>query len=278
MNYIVRTMKPEEMATAIAWAEKEGWNPGLNDGDCFYNTDPNGFFVGELEGKIIAVKSAVRYRKNFGFMGFYIVKEEFRGLGYGLKIWQHAFNSLKGMISGMDGVVDQQPNYMKAGYQFAYRQLRYEGKEIIGKDSTALKYIEDVPFNDLVDYDSQMFPSPRYEFLSCWITQPGSSARVYYDQDKIRGYGIVRPCVKGFKVGPLFADDPDIAERIFLALADFVDGEEIYLDVPEINKPALEMATKYKMSYVFETARMYNGGIPDMDVNRVFGVTTFELG
>lgn len=271
-------MKPEEMSLAVSWAEKEGWNPGLNDGDCFYNTDPNGFFVGELEGKIIAVKSAVRYRNNFGFMGFYIVKEKFRGLGYGLKIWQHAFHNLDGMISGMDGVVDQQPNYAKSGYKLAYKQLRFEGKDIAGKECSGLKYIDEVPFNDLIEYDAMMFPAPRHEFLSCWITQPGSLGKVVLDKDRIAGYGVIRPCVKGFKIGPLFADSSDIAEKLFLSFADFADGDEIYLDVPEINKPAMEMVKKYNMKYVFETARMYHGGTPQMDTGRIFGVTSFELG
>jgi hypothetical protein len=29
---------------------------------------------------------------------------------------------------------------------------------------------------------------------------------------------------------------------------------------------------------VFETARMYSGAIPDEPVERIYGVTTFELG
>jgi hypothetical protein len=28
----------------------------------------------------------------------------------------------------------------------------------------------------------------------------------------------------------------------------------------------------------FETARMYNRGEPDIDLSKVFGITTFELG
>jgi hypothetical protein len=32
------------------------------------------------------------------------------------------------------------------------------------------------------------------------------------------------------------------------------------------------------LSPVFETARMYTGPIPSLQIARVFGVTTFELG
>ena len=35
---------------------------------------------------------------------------------------------------------------------------------------------------------------------------------------------------------------------------------------------------RYGLSPVFETARMYSGTFPDIDVGKIFGVTTFELG
>ena len=277
MEYIIRAMKPEEMKTAISWAAEEGWNPGLNDGDCFYKTDPGGFFVGELNGEIIATKSAVRYPNNFGFMGFYIVKKEYRGKGYGLKIWRHGFNNLAGMTSGMDGVVDQQPNYKKSGYVFAYRQMRFEGKGISGMYKN-LKSLNEISFEDLVKYDSQMFPSERKVFLDMWVNQTGISFKASLKNGKLVGYGVIRPCVKGYKIGPLFADNEEVAENLFLGLCDFADGSEVYLDVPEINIHALNLIKKYKMNYVFETARMYHNGFPNMDVNKIFGVTTFELG
>ncbi len=37
------------MDFAIQLAAKEGWNPGLHDAECFYRTDPDGFFIGLLD-------------------------------------------------------------------------------------------------------------------------------------------------------------------------------------------------------------------------------------
>lgn len=71
----------------IDWSAKEGWNPGLYDADVFYKTDPKGFFLGFLDGKPIASISAVAYDDKFGFLGFYIVKPEYRDKGFGIKIW-----------------------------------------------------------------------------------------------------------------------------------------------------------------------------------------------
>ena len=278
MNYIIRTINHEEMPILIEMAANEGWNPGLYDADCFFHSDPNGFFVGELDGEIISTKSAVRYHDQFGFMGFYIVKKQFRGLGYGFKIWQHGFNYLKDIPSGMDGVVEQQSNYMKSGYRYAYRQNRYEGIGLRGKTDNSLLNIADISPELLLEYDASVFPAKRNSFLERWVKQPESLTKIAVNNNQVTGYGVVRKCRVGFKIGPLFANDAFIAEKIFLALVEFVDGQEVYLDVPEVNTEGNRLKDKYGMKYVFETARMYNNGKPKDNPNRVFGVTTFELG
>lgn len=50
------------------------------------------------------------------------------------------------------------------------------------------------------------------------------------------------------------------------------------IDVPEINGPAAKLVESLSFAPVFETARMYAGPVPAMDMDRLFGVTTFELG
>ncbi|MCA9437546.1 MAG: GNAT family N-acetyltransferase, partial [Candidatus Omnitrophica bacterium] len=95
----------------------------------------------------------------------------------------------------------------------------------------------------------------------------------------LSGYGVIRKCRSGHKVGPLFADNPNVAETLFLALKSFASEEDpVYLDTPEINPEAVALAERHNMTVVFETARMYTGDSPDIDLNGIFGVTTFELG
>jgi hypothetical protein len=53
---------------------------------------------------------------------------------------------------------------------------------------------------------------------------------------------------------------------------------EIFLDVPSVNQDAIALARDLGLSPTFETARMYTGAIPPLRLDRLFGVTTFELG
>ena len=65
---IIRPMTRDDVDFAIRLAAKEGWNPGLSDAECFYAADPEGFFVSELNGELIATISAVRYKDDYGFV------------------------------------------------------------------------------------------------------------------------------------------------------------------------------------------------------------------
>ena len=96
MSFIIRAMQQHEISLAIDWAAAEGWNPGLRDAECFYVADPKGFLLGELDGKPVGCISAIRYEEEFGFLGLYIVQPEYRGKGYGLKLWNAAMEYLAG--------------------------------------------------------------------------------------------------------------------------------------------------------------------------------------
>ena len=280
-QYTIRNMTQDEVENmAVEWAAKEGWNPGLHDTPCFYTTDPKGFFVGLLGNEPISCISAVAYDRDFAFLGFYIVKPEHRGKGYGLKIWNAAITYLQTQNIGLDGVVEQQVNYKKSGFKLAYNNIRYEG---VAKPTTKrfpeLVQLSEVPFDDVAQYDTNLFPVPRPQFLQCWVKQPGSLVLVALQGNKVAGYSVIRKCRAGYKIGPLFADTKDLVNKLFLASGNFVEpGTKIYLDTPEVNQAAIQLAERHDMKKVFRTARMYTKSQPDIDLNKVFGVTTFELG
>ena len=104
----IRPMRPDEISIAVNWAAAEGWNPGFADDVCFGAEDPDGFFIGELEGVPAASISCVNYGASFAFLGFYIVREDLRGRGYGLHMWNTAIARAGPRVIGLDGVVAQQ--------------------------------------------------------------------------------------------------------------------------------------------------------------------------
>ncbi len=279
-NFTIRAMQREELDMAISWAATEGWNPGLHDAGCFYATDPGGFLGGWLGDEMIGAISAVQYGEMFGFMGFYIVKPEYRGAGYGWRLWQAAVKRLEGRNIGLDGVVAQQNNYRKSGFKLAYRNIRYQGTGCLSvPHDERIVPLSSLPFEVIHQYDQPFFPDDREKFLRGWIQLPDSTALGILHQGKLSGYGVLRACHTGHKIGPLFADSPELADALFLALqARAPNGAPIFLDTPETNPAAIKLALAHNMTVSFETARMYTGDFPALPIERLFGVTSFELG
>lgn len=283
MNYKIRKANRQELDIAVEWAAKEGWNPGLHDADVFWATDPNGFVALEKDGEMIGSGSIVSYGGKFGFMGFFIVKPKFRSKGLGTKLWFWRRDKLLGRLNkgasiGMDGVFAMQSFYAKGGFKFSHRDLRMEGVAKKEKYSENISEIVVKDLKELNEFDKKFFGFDRQKFIKGWTNMPESKAYKYSDKSGINGYGVVRKCRQGYKIGPLFSSNYKIAEDLFKALSEFVVGETIYLDIPEINKDAMKLVSKYKMKECFGCARMYYGKPPKLPYNKIFGVTSFELG
>jgi GNAT superfamily N-acetyltransferase len=285
---VIRQMSRAEVDVLVGWAAAEGWNPGLHDADVFWATDSEAFIAAELENELIGGGAITSYGGDFGFMGFFIVRPEFRGRGLGNALWHARRERLlqrlrPGASIGMDGVFEMQPYYAKGGFVFSHRDIRYraemlEASSVADQGSDQIVSIHDIPFDQLAEYDRACFPAPRPIFLSRWTNQPDSLAYACFRQGKLSGYGVIRRCWEGCKIGPLFADDVHAAAKLYAQLAEFAIGGPLFLDVPENNPAALALVQRHRMVEVFGCARMYLGPAPDLADHRIFGVTTFELG
>ena len=284
-DILIRPASDAEFSTAVEWAASEGWNPGVDDMSAFFAADPDGFLMGFVDGEPVSSISVVRYGDDFGFLGFYIVRPDYRGSGAGIAIWNAGMRHLDGRTVGLDGVVAQQDNYRKSGFVLAGRNIRHTGVPERAADPAIDCEIRAVRSSDIeamTAYDRAHFPADRSAFVADWtlpLDGVRRESRVATRDGDIVGYGTIRSCRTGQKIGPLFADDPEIADALFAALVDTMPADaEVSLDTPEDNDAAVALAVRAGLAPVFETARMYRGVDPQLPVHRIFGVTTFELG
>ncbi|MBB4505455.1 GNAT family N-acetyltransferase [Rhizobium johnstonii] len=279
-EFAVRSMRPGELELVLEWARQEGWNPGLDDSLAFNEADPSGFFVGSIGEVPVGSISVVKYGDTFAFLGLYIVHPDFRGKGYGKAIWAAGIASAGDRTIGLDGVAAQQDNYRKAGFEPAYSTVRYGGVATSLPVSTLVAQpVLDSRLEGLQRYDSAIFPQPRDAFLAAWCTaRKGRRSAVVRKSHKIRGYGTIRRCYEGYKIGPLFANDADSAAALLAELIPEAKGAAVFIDIPGENHEAVALAEGIGLQPVFESTRMYRGPAPAIPLKHVFGVTTLELG
>ncbi len=289
-GYVIRRMARAELDAALKSAAAEGWNPGLSDAEAFWAADGDGFFVGELDGRVAASISAVRYAAKglsgqagqasaaFGFIGLYIVRQGLRGRGLGKRLWDAAQASLDEVPTiGLDAVLAQVDTYRKAGFALARISRRYEGTAG-GEAPPDLHPLAHTPLAEVLAYDACCFPARREAFLRTWLGLPGHVALGRSKGGRLAGFGVLRPCGVGSKIGPLFADDAETAQSLLRGLCASAEPGPVYFDTPESNPAAVRLAEAHGMRVVFQTGRMYRGPAPEYDLDREFGVTSFELG
>jgi GNAT superfamily N-acetyltransferase len=276
-DVVIRRMSKGELAVALDWAAAESWNPGLYDAECFYAADPDGFFIAESAGEPLGCVSAVAYDESFGYVGLFIVRPPYRERGVGLRLLDVALRHVQGRNVGLDAAIAMQETYARYGFKYAYRVIRHQciGG---GESPSEVTELASAPFDELLRYDRTIFPASRSKFLARWISQPRGASLAYMTHGRLAGYGVLRACREGYKIGPLFADEPAIAEALFQGLCARAAGAPVFLDAPEANPAAIELAQRRRMATVFDTARMYTRGTPQGRMDRCYGVTTLELG
>jgi hypothetical protein len=279
----IRVLDGREVETMLDWAAAEGWNPGLHDGAAFRATDPDGLLGLFVDGELVVTASMVRYDATFAFFGFYICRPDRRGEWLGLALAQAALERTDAATIGLDGVLEQEHTYERTGFATAYRNVRFGGEPRPGGgDAGPVRQLDldDLDALERYERDAAVFPAPRRAFLERWISAPGSVGYALGEARRVDGYGVIRRCRSGHKIGPLFCDSRADAERLVDALVQSVgpDAGPVFLDVPAPNPEAISLATDLGLSPVFETVRMYRGPEPALDLDRIFGVTTFELG
>ena len=273
----IRTATRADLETVLGWAEAEGWNPGVEDAARFHAADPEGFVVALHEGRPAASVSVVRLGADRGFLGLYLCRPELRGRGLGLAVWRAGMARMAGRVVGLDGVVAQQANYARSGFAPSHRNLRFAGVPCLGGAATAPA--EPRHAAAILALDRRATGLDRPGFMAAW-SRPGPDrhVRVLERDGELEGFGVLRRCAVGWKVGPLVARDPGTAADLLCGLASDAAGEPMMLDVPEPNAAGLALAEAAGLAPVFETARMWTGPAPAEDPAQVFGVATLELG
>ena len=288
----LRPLAPAEVATLIDWAADEGWNPGLDDADAFHAADPGGFIGAFVDDRLVAGISAVAYDAAFGFIGLYLCRHDRRGRGYGKAVWDAGIARLGDRTIGLDGVDAQRDNYVRKGFAPAYRTVRYSGRPrppvaaggLACTDGRASQRRRSDRARGRGD--RRCDPHVRPERISGaprrvrrTLDIGAAVALAWRRSDAVAGYGVLRACRSGWKVGPLFATDTNGAIALLAALsARAGPAGEIHLDVPQPNEAFVRYLTGAGFVPGFETTRMYRGPRPAVGAATVFAVTTLELG
>ncbi|UJW74887.1 GNAT family N-acetyltransferase [Rhizobium sp. SL42] len=274
----IRVLTFEEVEQLVGWAADEGWNPGSADAAAFQAADPQGFIGCLVDGRLAAGISAVSYG-GFGFIGLYICHPDFRGRGLGRKVWDAGMAHLGDAVIGLDGVFEQQDNYRRMGFIPHYRTFRWSAANACASRAVQHTVSRAGPDHaaEITAFDRRFFPVERAPFLQTWLAPP-RQVMVSRNGGQVDGYAVLRHCLDGCKIGPLFATSEAVALGLLNACLEQLAGTAVHVDVPEYQRAFSTHLAASGFERGFMTARMYRGAPPAMEADGVFAITTLELG
>ena len=292
-QFYIRSLKDSDIENVTKWSRIEGFAPGTGDVGIYKHTDQQGLWIGSIGSIPIGCIAGIRYNQLYGFIGLFLVQKEYRGKGYGLKLWQKAFDHLVDLpCIGLEAAPDRINDYSKWGFKPSSLTTRWK---LITKDQTSdisnnslepagLKFLEgkSISNNVVQAYDANREPTPRPHFLADWLNHPSGNVFALIDSDGLcHGFGRIRPCLlqrgKGWRIGPLLADTPQLAELLLKKLLDRHPGI-VLIDSPGLNPFASNLLSAFGFQEISSTLRMYKGNQPPISMHEIYGLACLELG
>ena len=249
----IRPVQPVDIPLINDWARREGFAPGTGDIGIYRQTDRQGIWTGCLDDDPIGCIAGVRYNPAYGFIGLYIVRPDQRGRGYGVQLWRQA--------------LDSRPDQLPA-------TTLPDGLRLVHGDA--------IPEPTIQIYDADRELSPRPHFLSDWLHHPAGDVTALLDGEQTcHGFARIRPCLlqqdEGWRIGPLLADSPELAELLIMDLLKARQGLVI-IDSPGGNALASPLLHHLGFTPAGRTLRMYRGVMPSRQLDEVYGLACLELG
>ncbi len=286
----IGVMTRAELDLALDWAAAEGWDPALTDAECLSAFDAQGDGGGLLvardgAGVPQASLAALRCGPQVGRMSLFLVRPEARGQGFGRAVWQAGIDRLRGTPSlVMDDLLPGLATQRATGFAAAWTHQRHLAAQPLVpaaelRVGQSLVDARAAPFAPLVAFDAQSFAFARTGFLRALLGGRGHVVRAVLDaMDRPLGYGVLRPTRRGTRIGPLVAEDAQVACAILAALMRDAPPGPVAMDVREDHAAAVALARAAGMSPGFATRRLYSAPPPAMRRDRVFAISGYEAG
>jgi GNAT superfamily N-acetyltransferase len=250
-----------------AWEAGEGWAPGASDGPCLAAQDPDCLYLGKIDGQPVASIAVVNWSDAFATAAVLLVAAEHRGHGIGRAMWEAGICRAADRAIGLDVLPRHAEQFQQAGFRPAHHHIRFGGAVPAprsgGGTGRPIVSADRVDAAALAAYDASCYPADRPGFVAVWTSAPEHHALACLDSSgAIVGYGVVRPGRGCARIGPLQAEDPADAARLFDTLCAHAAGKgaaRLVIDVPDHNPAAAVLAETRGLEPQARTLRMYRG-------------------
>jgi predicted N-acetyltransferase YhbS len=256
----VRTMTAADVPLGMRLKQEAGWNQLEADWLRFLALEPEGAFVAELDAAPVGTALTVRFG-GVAWVAMVLVAAGARRQGVGTALMERAlaFLDARGVETvRLDATPLGRPVYARLGFVEEYRLTRHEGILPAAPAPLSVRPATRAHLDRMLRLDHSATGTDRARAILRLFEENPETARVVEEGGEVTGYLLTRPGAQARFLGPCVARG-DAGRWLLTDACHRHAGERVFLDVPELNRPAQEEAAAIGLAPQRSLLRMYRG-------------------
>jgi GNAT superfamily N-acetyltransferase len=257
----VRQMTSSDIAGGMRLSAQAGWNQTEADWRRFLDLEPEGCFVGEVDGKLVAT-TTTRVFGPIGWIGMVLVDQAMRRRGIGTAMMEHALAYLtaRGVATmRLDATPLGQPIYQRLGFVAEYALARWEGVSPGTGCDARVRAVAASQIAGLADLDRCATGTDRQTLLRYLWEHGPQTVLTLEKAGQLAGYAAFRSGARAVQLGPIVARSDDAGRALADAALARLAGQNIFVDIPENHVSATRWAQQRKLHVQRKLVRMFRG-------------------
>lgn len=268
-----RRMEQADIPSGLALCRSAGWNQLSRDWEIFLTLDPQGSRVCIADdGNVVGTVATIRYDHHFAWIGMVLVDPAHRRKGIGFRLLEQAGELLKNEnCVKLDATPDGRQVYIKLGFKDEYELSRmsassFNVQHLIDPPTATVMTVNHL--ESVRSFDREVFGAGRMALLSWMLDGAPDLAFKAGDGDQLKGYCFGRHGYQYAHIGPVVADNVEVAKDLVSAALKNCGSRQVILDVPHHDASWRDWLGTVGFSELRSFVRMYRGnnsypGIPE---------------
>ncbi|GFQ90605.1 acetyltransf_18 domain-containing protein [Trichonephila clavata] len=282
----IRTMREEDISQLMNLRRQLGIHDATSSVQSWMAVDPEGIKVAVNEnGDIVGSCSYVKNHPELYFAGIYCVQKEYRNYNVGIQIFNAAKENAKDKNIAANSVLSMAKKYQQSGdFPIIDEDLTtvknyfpdpIHSEMLFNKDLPANIEIE--PFQEcllpsIVQYDASVVGHTRELILRLSCHEEDSRTFAAFRNGVCIGFGsIKRSCLGAGRVGPLYAEDPVVAEALLKKLIEsYPNRNGLAISTPSSNIPNNAILQKLGNAKTETCLRIYRKQKVNVNASKIY--------
>jgi GNAT superfamily N-acetyltransferase len=266
-----RKMVPADIQACMELSKAAGWNQLEIDWQAFMRLGPEDNVVAISGDDVIGSVATIRYGEDLSWIGMLLVHPDFRGKGVGKDLLLEAVQKLAHEKNvKLDATSAGRQIYLQCGFEDEYPISRMEARSVsVDKPGPGCFPAEEKDLAGMFEIDGTVFGAGRQMLLKQVWFNGLTFSFVSKSEGKILGYSLGRRGYRFFHIGPIIADNIEVAKSLLQTVLHHTPPETpVILDVNHADKEWLSWLHQLGFTEQRNFMRMFRGnntnpGIPE---------------